>query len=632
MSEMERTSSPALGRQRSVSSGGPTLLHSRSNAQSGSGSFNALRRGQNYAAKAAAARLAQVMQANRDFGSDDEDEDDMPQYNSYLSSVAQADSRREPSPRVARMPDAAPARAAMESTAPRISRMPDAAPARAAMESTAPRISRMPDAAPARAAMESTASRISRMHDAAPARPTTEFSTLRPSTNSRDSLHRPTASVPLRPADQRPAPVITAVPAPSRPVESAAEAHDRLRKYSSDPTPVAAVSHDLGGRNSRRESAALLDEIDMLQEDNESLFEKLRLAEEKLAQKDFRTRELERQITAVGQHSVDSSVDSLESRLRSRKEQFLKQREAALKAAKEQSINVKEEEIAHLKLEAEAAREEAAAASAAAREVESEVKALRTMTHRMILTQDEMEEVVLKRCWLARYWGLAAKHGIHAEIATSKSDFWSSLAPLPLEVVLSAGQRAKVEPSSQDRTSSAQTKGKTRDVNDLTGEGNIESMLAVEKGLRELAALKVEDAVMLALARHRHAANPRDSTDSPRAPLSLELSPMEVEDVQFKQAWLVYFWRRAKTNGLEVDRAENCIQFWISRSILQTTVRDLVDVERGMFELRALGIEEQLWNVSRKEISKDAANQKVDVLNLTASNGLQRTLSSPFLQ
>lgn len=30
-----------------------------------------------------------------------------------------------------------------------------------------------------------------------------------------------------------------------------------------------------------------------------------------------------------------------------------------------------------------------------------------------------------------------------------------------------------------------------RDLNDLTGEGNIESMLSVEMGLRELASLKV---------------------------------------------------------------------------------------------------------------------------------------------
>lgn len=617
---MERTSSPALGRQRSVASG-PTLLHSRSNSQPGSGSFNSLRRGQNYAAKAAAARLAQVMQANRDFGSDDEDDDDdMPSYSSsYLSSVAQADSRREPSPRMARMHDGEPS--------PRMTRMHDGAPARPTMESSTLRPSANP--------------RGPRMHDAAPARPAASDLSANPRGSFQKELQRPTASVPLRPVEpafQRPRPVITAVPAPLRPVEPAPEVHDRLRKHASDPSPVTVGSHDAGGRSSRRESAALLDEIDMLQEDNESLFEKLRLAEETLAQKEFRTRELERQITAVGQHSLDSSVDSLDSRLRSRKEEFLKQREAALKAAKEQSKDVKDDEIAQLKLEAEAAREEAAAASTAAREVEVEVKALRTMTHRMILTQEEMEEVVLKRCWLARYWGLAAKHGIHPEIASSKSDFWSSLAPLPLEVVLSAGQRAKEEPSSPNRNSkeglSSQTKGKTRDVNDITGEGNIESMLAVEKGLRELAALKVEDAVMLALARHRHAAEAaRDSTDSPRAPLSLELSPMEVEDVQFKQAWLVYFWRRAKTNGLEAARAEDCIQLWIGRSMLQTTVRDQVDVERGMMDLRALGIEEQLWNISRREISKDAANQKVDVLEvLTASNSLQRTMSSTFLQ
>lgn len=67
---------------------------------------------------------------------------------------------------------------------------------------------------------------------------------------------------------------------------------------------------------------------------------------------------------------------------------------------------------------------------------ESEVKALRSMTQRMVLTQKEMvmplgtclepisiilglivksafqEEVVLKRCWLARNWGLAARYGI----------------------------------------------------------------------------------------------------------------------------------------------------------------------------------------------------------------------------
>lgn len=35
--------------------------------------------------------------------------------------------------------------------------------------------------------------------------------------------------------------------------------------------------------------------------------------------------------------------------------------------------------------------------------------------------------------------------GICADIATSKHEYWSSLAPLPLEIVLSAGQKAKEE-------------------------------------------------------------------------------------------------------------------------------------------------------------------------------------------
>lgn len=384
------------------------------------------------------------------------------------------------------------------------------------------------------------------------------------------------------------------------------------------------------GPNARRETAALRDEIDMLQEENESLSEKLRIVEEKLQEKELRSRELEKQVTALGEGI------SLDSRILNRKEQFLKQREAALKAAKEQSKDVKDDEIAALRVEAEVAREEAVAASEAAREVEMEVKALRTMTHRMILTQEEMEEVVLKRCWLARYWGLAAKHGIHPEIAAGKSEFWSSLAPLPLEVVLSAGQRAKEEPSGRSRNSTAAnaTKGKVRDVSDITGEGNIESMLAVEKGLRELAALKVEDAVMLALSRHRQSSGPSTSA-SPSGLRGLDgfdLSPAEVEDVQFKQAWLVYFWRRAKTNGVEADYADECIQLWISRTMMQPSVRDLVDVERGLMELRKLGIEEQLWNVSRREIANEAANQKVDVLEVLQAPGtLQRVTSAPAM-
>ena len=33
--------------------------------------------------------------------------------------------------------------------------------------------------------------------------------------------------------------------------------------------------------------------------------------------------------------------------------------------------------------------------------------------------------------------------GIHAEISKERCDYWSAFAPLPVEVVISAGQKAK---------------------------------------------------------------------------------------------------------------------------------------------------------------------------------------------
>jgi DNA repair exonuclease SbcCD ATPase subunit len=67
----------------------------------------------------------------------------------------------------------------------------------------------------------------------------------------------------------------------------------------------------------------------MLQEENESVLEKLRRAEEKCEEAEARAKELEKQVAALGDGV------SLEARLLSRKEAALKQREAALKAARE---------------------------------------------------------------------------------------------------------------------------------------------------------------------------------------------------------------------------------------------------------------------------------------------------------
>lgn len=356
------------------------------------------------------------------------------------------------------------------------------------------------------------------------------------------------------------------------------------------------------------ETRSLLDELDMLQEENVLILDKLRLEEERCQEAEARTRELEKQVATFGEGI------SLEARLLSRKEAALRQREAALKTAKQ--TDGRDEEFTALRLEVESAKDEAAAALEQLQEAESEAKSLRSITQRMVLTQEEMEEVVLKRCWLARYWRLAVRHGIHAETAITKYEHWSSLAPLPLEVVLSAGQKAKEERWNQANDDPVKRSKLMWDLNDPTGEGNIESMLSVEKGLRELASLKVEDAVVLAMAHHRcpdsanQSISDMKSLSDPKFMEAFELSPEQSEDVLFKQAWLIYFWRRAKAHGVEEDIAEERLQFWISRSGHSQTSHDAIDVERGLTELRKLGIEQELWEASRKEIDQAASSHR----------------------
>ncbi|XP_078447082.1 coiled-coil domain-containing protein SCD2-like isoform X2 [Wolffia australiana] len=377
----------------------------------------------------------------------------------------------------------------------------------------------------------------------------------------------------------RPTPLVTPMVPPSRPMKvpppvATHEVTDHRRrenKVPHDVRPQRSFSNDVGDQ---REASALQDELDMLQEENESLLDKLRLAESRSEEAEARARELEKQVANLGEGV------SLEARLLSRKEAALRQREAALLAAK-QSSDGRDEEISAFRQKYEAAKAEVATAMEQLQEAESEAKALRSMTHRMILSQEEMEEVVLKRCWLARYWGLAVHHGIYPEIAESKHEHWSSLAPLPFELVVSAGQKAREESPNQDDPE--RKKKLSRDVNDITGEGSIESMLSVEMGLREMASLKVEDAVLLAFVHHRRPTLVRQAASDFKAPGDMkfieafELTQEEAEDVLFKQAWLTYFWRRAKTHGVEEDIAEDRLQFWAGRANQSPTSHDVVD-------------------------------------------------------
>ncbi|KAK1282460.1 hypothetical protein QJS10_CPB22g00491 [Acorus calamus] len=310
----------------------------------------------------------------------------------------------------------------------------------------------------------------------------------------------------------------TPSPIPSIEPTPVVERH-RERRFMAD---MHTISREPGNQ---REASALQDELDMLQEENENILDK-------------------------ANHC--------------RKEAALRQREAALKAANENKDG-REDEMAALRAELESAKDEATAFTEQLREAESEAKALRGGGSQEMLAGSLL--------------GLAVQHGIYPDIAVSKHEHWSSFAPLPLEVVLSAGQKAKEESLNRGGDDLERSK-LVREMSDITGEGNIESMLLVEKALRELASLKVEDAVALAMSHHRRSTFTRQSLSDPKSPgdpkyieafgmvslLATKLSQEEVEDTLFKQAWLAYFWRRAKTHGVEEDVAEERLQFWVSRS------------------------------------------------------------------
>ncbi|KAG7025228.1 Coiled-coil domain-containing protein SCD2 [Cucurbita argyrosperma subsp. argyrosperma] len=582
--DVKRTESPIYARQwssESGSTGGPASPamsparghHVRSSSVSGTSN---IKRTQNFAAKAAAQRLAQVM-ASQTADDDEDDQDDLgfrygaPPPISLSRNVNNGSRLAVPTGKTTRSPSPGLARNFLEETP--------------SVRST-------------------SAGRSSISHISLPVAP--------PKTTLRTATSMP----PLDPPTNK----------------------QREKRFSSD-----TLHFNTKDSGDRQEASALRDELDILQEENENILGKLRLEETRCKDAQTRVRELEKQVrchsqlvsiralakvlmeevfhaellTSVFTVAALGEGVSLEAKLLSRKEAALRQREAALKESK-QSKDGGDNEIESLKSEVQKSKEETANVVQQLHGVEHDVKALRSMTQRMILTQKEMEEVVLKRCWLARYWGLAAKYGICLDIAVTKYELWSSLAPLPFEIVISAGQKAKEEFSQKGKflfvpfTAPGDLDTEKRstlvpDISDLTGEGNIESMLSVEMGLKELASLKVEEAIVLALAQQRRPNSARQSLSDIKSPVdpkfmeAFELSPEESEDVLFKEAWLTYFWRRAKAHGIEEDIAKERLQFWISRGAHSPSSHDAVEVEQGLIELRKLGIERRMWEASRKE-------------------------------
>ncbi|KAK9807830.1 hypothetical protein WJX72_010495 [[Myrmecia] bisecta] len=97
--------------------------------------------------------------------------------------------------------------------------------------------------------------------------------------------------------------------------------------------------------------------------------------------------------------------------------------------------------IAALQRELEAAKtalqhaeEDRNAALQAAESAVAEAEGVRGAVEDMFLSQEEVEEAALRCTWLARYWGLAERYGVHPAIASSRAAYWGSVAP-PLQAV-----------------------------------------------------------------------------------------------------------------------------------------------------------------------------------------------------
>ncbi|KAJ4768204.1 coiled-coil protein [Rhynchospora pubera] len=335
------------------------------------------------------------------------------------------------------------------------------------------------------------------------------------------------------------------------------------------------MSFDLGNLVVKEEvppsSLDLQDEIDVLQEQNDSILQKLHEAEERCEAAESKAQQLERKVSFLGD-APSNRIHTL-----SRKGTMLQQRQA--NGGDTPKIDV----------------------------AKSELRSLKKMGRRMILCQEEQEEVMLKRCWLARYWELCKQYGIYADVAEEKYEYWSSVASDPLKTVLSAGKKARDDTLAVGADIKTDKHEALDMIDNNNTKENLLNMILVEKGMRELASLKVEDAVMIALSQKRLFCTKNLTDELLQAEGQIpgfvfDLSNEEKEDVKFKQAWLAYYWRRAKNHGIEEDIAEERLQFWVEQDNHSLSSQDALDVERGLHELKKLGIEALLWEATREGI------------------------------
>uniref|UniRef100_A0A0V0IMR6 Putative ovule protein n=1 Tax=Solanum chacoense TaxID=4108 RepID=A0A0V0IMR6_SOLCH len=334
--DRRRTGSPVYARQwsggsSSTGSSSPagSPAHPRARLPPTVTGMSTIKRTQNVAAKAAAQRLAQVMASSH--RPDEEDDDDDLGFRPPTAAFSTNDNRSNSNNKNSGL-------AAISLAKP--NRSPSPSLGRNFMDHTP-------------SVRSSSTGRPSSMSVRTSAAATTTGAILQP---SRSSVRTPVTIPPIEP--------------PS----------NRLREKRFTPE---LGRMDLKDSGNDHETSALRDELDMLQEENDIILDKLRRTEEQREESEARVRLLEKQVASLGEGL------SLEAKLLTRKQEALRQREAALKAA-QQTKDGREDEITILRTEIENLKDDTANAMEQLQEAEAEAKALRTMTQRMILTHEEM--------------------------------------------------------------------------------------------------------------------------------------------------------------------------------------------------------------------------------------------------
>jgi hypothetical protein len=234
----------------------------------GIGGFSTVKRTQNVAAKAAAQRLAKVMALQNKDNGDEDDEDEDEDLSLRFASASLKPARHAPS--------------SISSTGSNSSNGNNNLPA----VSFAPR-TRSPSPALGRNFAEQVPSSVR------------SASAGRPSMSARSTTPTPIPNL------MPPSRVSVKTPVSIPPLDPPTRSRDK-RFFADVPSVNSKEKGD------QREASALRDELDMLQEENENVLEKLRRAEEKRVEAEARAKELEKQVASLGEGV------SLEAKLLSR--------------------------------------------------------------------------------------------------------------------------------------------------------------------------------------------------------------------------------------------------------------------------------------------------------------------------